>query len=45
MTPEQLKMAGALDPSVGGNFVKDVIEGKRDQDAGKIMRQNGIQPW
>jgi NAD(P)-dependent dehydrogenase (short-subunit alcohol dehydrogenase family) len=44
MTPEQL-MAGALDSSAGGNFVKDVVEGKRDQDAGKIMRQNGIQPW
>ncbi|KAM0256035.1 hypothetical protein ACHAQJ_005234 [Trichoderma viride] len=42
---EQLKKMGALDPSVGGNFVKDVIEGKRDQDVGKVIHANGIQPW
>ncbi|RDW61462.1 alcohol dehydrogenase-4 [Coleophoma crateriformis] len=36
---------GAIDPSIGGNFVKDVIEGKRDADAGKVMRKDMIQPW
>ncbi|KAH8593827.1 hypothetical protein B0O99DRAFT_514921 [Bisporella sp. PMI_857] len=42
---ERLKQIGALDPSVGGTFIKDVIEGKRDQDAGKVIRANMIQPW
>lgn len=36
---------GALDPSVGGQFVRDVVQGKRDQDVGKVIRANMIQPW
>ncbi|KAI1765710.1 NAD(P)-binding protein [Hypoxylon sp. FL1150] len=42
---EKLKAMGALDPSVGGQFVKDVVQGKRDADAGRVVRANGIQPW
>ena len=42
---ETLKKYGALDVSVGANFTKDVIEGKRDEDEGKVVRQAGIQPW
>lgn len=42
---ENLKARGAGDPSVGGIFIKDVIEGKRDEDAGKAIRQVGVQPW
>jgi len=36
---------GAIDPAEGGRFVKDVIQGKRDQDIGKAIRANMIQPW
>lgn len=36
---------GAIDPSEGGNFVKDVVEGKRDGDVGQIIRASMIQPW
>ena len=36
---------GAIDPSEGGNFVKDVVQGKRDGDAGKAIRATMIQPW
>ncbi|KAM0716955.1 hypothetical protein Q7P37_006807 [Cladosporium fusiforme] len=43
--PEQLKKMGAIDPSEGGNFVKDVVEGKRDNDQGKVIRATSIQPW
>ncbi|KAI1472189.1 NAD(P)-binding protein [Daldinia caldariorum] len=43
--PEKLKQMGALDPSVGGQFVRDVLQGKRDEDAGKVVRSSGIQPW
>ncbi|KAI1262026.1 NAD(P)-binding protein [Xylariaceae sp. FL1019] len=42
---EKLKEMGALDPSVGGHFIKDVVEGQRDADVGKIIRKNMIQPW
>jgi hypothetical protein len=36
---------GAIDPAIGGNFVKDVVEGKRDQDVGKVVLRDGVQPW
>ncbi|KAI1137603.1 NAD(P)-binding protein [Hypoxylon sp. FL0543] len=42
---EKLKEMGALDPSVGGQFVRDVVQGKRDQDVGKVIRANMVQPW
>lgn len=42
---EVLKKAGAGDPSVGGTFIKDVVEGKRDNDTGKVINKDGVQPW
>lgn len=42
---EKLKAMGALDPSLGGQFIRDVVQGKRDQDAGKVIRSNQDQPW
>lgn len=36
---------GARDPSEGGNFIRDVVEGKHDHDQGKIIRATMIQPW
>lgn len=36
---------GAIEPSIGGHFVKDVIEGKRDQDEGKVIRKDTVQDW
>lgn len=42
---QQLSKMGAIDPSIGGEFLKEVIEGKRDEDAGKVIRKNGVQPW
>ncbi|OQD66289.1 hypothetical protein PENDEC_c054G01408 [Penicillium decumbens] len=42
---ETLKKLGALDPSVGGHFVKDVVLGKRDADEGKAINSQGIQAW
>ncbi|KAK5709567.1 hypothetical protein LTR17_019651 [Elasticomyces elasticus] len=44
-----LKKMGAQDPSVGGNFIKDVVEGKRDEYEGKIVRSDffgtPVQPY
>jgi NAD(P)-dependent dehydrogenase (short-subunit alcohol dehydrogenase family) len=42
---EKLKQMGARDASVGGEFLRDVIQGKRDQDVGKAIRIDGIQTW
>jgi NAD(P)-dependent dehydrogenase (short-subunit alcohol dehydrogenase family) len=44
---EQLLKIGAQEPHVGGEFVRDVINGKRDADVGLIVRQLGspIQPY
>jgi NAD(P)-dependent dehydrogenase (short-subunit alcohol dehydrogenase family) len=36
---------GALDPSEGGSFIRDVVEGKRDHDQGKVIRATMVQPW
>jgi hypothetical protein len=36
---------GALDPSEGGKFIKYVVEGKRDDDQGKVIRATMVQPW
>lgn len=44
--PELLKARGAGDPSIGGNFIKDVIEGLKDADAGKVVHSSGqVQPF
>ena len=43
--PEALKKYGAEDPVVGGNFIRDVLEGKRDSDVGKVINRAGLQPW
>jgi NAD(P)-dependent dehydrogenase (short-subunit alcohol dehydrogenase family) len=42
---EANKKMGALDPTIGADFITDVIEGKRDQDIGKVIRRTDVQPW
>ncbi|KJZ77198.1 hypothetical protein HIM_03519 [Hirsutella minnesotensis 3608] len=39
------KAQGAIDPAIGGRFVKDVIEGCRDGDVGKVILKDKVQPW
>ncbi|KAL4958033.1 hypothetical protein BDW69DRAFT_126330 [Aspergillus filifer] len=39
------KEMGAGDPTVAGPFVRNVVEGQRDADAGKILTRLGIQEW
>ncbi|ORY06126.1 hypothetical protein BCR34DRAFT_571489 [Clohesyomyces aquaticus] len=44
--PELMKKAGAGDPSLGGDFIRDCVEGKRDEHAGRVIRRDGsIQDW
>lgn len=42
---EVLRKMGAKDPSEGANFIRSVIEGKRDHDVGKSIRADETQPW
>jgi NAD(P)-dependent dehydrogenase (short-subunit alcohol dehydrogenase family) len=42
---EALRKMGAQDPSIAGGFVRDVIEGGRDADVGKVVTANGTQAW
>jgi NAD(P)-dependent dehydrogenase (short-subunit alcohol dehydrogenase family) len=37
--------AGAGDPSTGGIFVRDVLEGQRDSDVGKAILRDSVQAW
>ncbi|KAF2463256.1 NAD(P)-binding protein [Lindgomyces ingoldianus] len=52
--PSIMKKAGAGDPSLGGDFIRDVVEGKRDEHVGRVIRRtndmygkrnNFVQPW
>lgn len=42
---DKLKELGARDPKIGAEFIRDVVEGKRDEDSGKVIRINMQQPW
>ncbi|KAK6349938.1 hypothetical protein TWF696_006196 [Orbilia brochopaga] len=42
---ERLKAMGAGDPALGGTFIQDVVEGARDEDVGKVIRRDIVQPW
>ncbi|KAK8078697.1 Short-chain dehydrogenase/reductase 2b [Apiospora phragmitis] len=42
---DRLRAAGALDPAVGGETVRDVVERKRDGEVGKVVRRDMVQPW
>ncbi|KAL7945011.1 hypothetical protein V8C42DRAFT_324310 [Trichoderma barbatum] len=44
-SPELLKKLGAGDPSIGGEFIRQVVQGERDADAGKIVNRDGTQDW
>lgn len=43
--PENLRKIGALEPSVGGEFLKDVVEGKHDDRVGRAIRVDQTQAW
>lgn len=43
--PDKLRAAGAKDASVGGDLVRRVVQGERDGDVGKVVSQDGVQPF
>jgi NAD(P)-dependent dehydrogenase (short-subunit alcohol dehydrogenase family) len=42
---EFMKKMGGIDPNIGAELVREVIEGHRDNDVGKVVRKNNVQPW
>lgn len=42
---EQNRQMGAIEPAIGTNFVREGVERARDQDVGKAIRRDGVQPW
>tara|TARA_R110002003_G_scaffold64_11_gene6048 strand:+ start:383 stop:604 length:222 start_codon:yes stop_codon:yes gene_type:complete len=42
MGKEFMKKVGAGKASVGGGFIKDVVEGGRDGDAGKVINKDWV---
>ncbi|KAJ5234501.1 uncharacterized protein N7469_003669 [Penicillium citrinum] len=42
---EMNKQMGAIDPAVGADLVRDVVEGGEDQHVGRVIRRDGVQPW
>lgn len=43
--PEALRKMGALEPHIGADFIRDVAEGRRDQDVGKVIRKDMVQAF
>ena len=43
--PEKAREMGAGDPSLGGEFIRKVVEGERDADVGKLVNRDGISAW
>ncbi|KAJ5621196.1 hypothetical protein N7528_005979 [Penicillium herquei] len=42
---ERNREMGAIDPAIGAEFIREVVEGFRDKDKGMVVRRDGIQPW
>lgn len=45
VSQELAKKMGAKHPSAGGSIIKQVAEGERDADVGKIVSKDGILQW
>ncbi|KAH7072413.1 hypothetical protein FB567DRAFT_611839 [Paraphoma chrysanthemicola] len=45
MGREYMASVGAGEASVGGEFVKRVVEGERDGDEGRVIGKDGVQEW
>lgn len=45
MGPEFMRKIGAGEPHLGGELIREVVEGKRDGDAGRVVNKDGVQDW
>jgi hypothetical protein len=46
-TSEEARNAGgrAGDPKVSGETILSIVQGKRDEDVGKLVWKDGVYPW
>jgi NAD(P)-dependent dehydrogenase (short-subunit alcohol dehydrogenase family) len=42
---ESLKQRGAAEPAEGGERIARVIKGEKDEDVGKVIGVQGVNPW
>ncbi|KAH7372180.1 hypothetical protein BKA64DRAFT_728913 [Cadophora sp. MPI-SDFR-AT-0126] len=45
MGAELTKKMGAVEPQVGAEVIRGVVEGERDEDVGKVVKKDGVQPF
>nr|GAT57087.1 predicted protein [Mycena chlorophos] len=46
ISPDTLRKMGAREPHLGGEFMRDVVQGKYDEWVGSVIRSNNTkQPW
>ena len=43
--PDALRARGALEPDTSARTVLGIVEGKRDEDVGKLVYKDGLWPW
>jgi len=44
-TKERMAAMGAGAAPLGGQFIKQVVDGERDEEAGKVITRFGVQAW
>lgn len=42
---DRLRSVGAGEPRLGGELMREVVEGRRDRDEGRVVNANGVQDW
>lgn len=43
--PGALRARGALEPDTSAQTILEIVEGKRDEDVGKLVHKDGVWPW
>ncbi|QIW99566.1 hypothetical protein AMS68_005084 [Peltaster fructicola] len=45
LSGDALRKMGAIEPHIGGEFLRDVIVGRRDDQTVRMIRKDAVQPW
>ena len=43
--PDLVKKMGLGHPSIGGKFIRTIVEGERDADVGRLVNKDGFTPF
>jgi NAD(P)-dependent dehydrogenase (short-subunit alcohol dehydrogenase family) len=44
-SPEDMAKRGAGSPVVSGQTILSIVDGRRDEDVGKVVHKDGVHPW